>query len=126
MKTIFTFLLIVFISICSYAQKTTSSGQNKEQITSVIMPEAQSFKITKVYPNPVKNYVSVELQSEVTGVIEVKLFNILGTEIKKWDPIFLSQVDQKLKIDLSFVKSGVYILKISSAGQTCTSVLKKI
>lgn len=125
MKTIFTFIFILLLAVSSYAQKSTTFDQKSTTITSGIIPEPQSFKITKVYPNPFRDFVSVELQSEVTGIIQVKLFNILGTEVKKWEPIYLSQGDQVLKIDLSSFKTGIYILKIANSGQVCTQVLKK-
>lgn len=84
-----------------------------------------SFAIEKVYPNPVKDFVTVELQSEKSGDIQVSLINILGTEVKKWDNFFLNPGGQNLKIDLSQFKSGVYILRMTKQGQTRTQVLKK-
>jgi hypothetical protein len=125
MKTIFTLLLIIIISISSNAQKATSVNQNNGTFISGIIPANRTFRITKTYPNPVTDNVTIEFQSEVTGTIEVRLFNILGTEIKKWNPLFLPQDDQKLNIDLSTFKTGVYILKISTSDQTCSTVVKK-
>ncbi|MDP2336147.1 MAG: T9SS type A sorting domain-containing protein [Bacteroidota bacterium] len=126
MKTIFTFLLILFISISSNAQKTTSANQNNGTFTSGIIPATQSFKITKIYPNPVKDLVTIEFQCGVSGDIQVSLFNILGTEVKKWEPLYFSKGEQVLKTDFSSFKTGIYILKISSSDQVCTQVLKKI
>lgn len=126
MKTTFTFLLLMIVALNSYSQKASPVNQKSETFSSGINTDSQQFSITKVYPNPVTDFVTVDLHSEVSATVQLNLFNILGTEVKKWEPIYTSQGDQKIKIDLSFVKSGVYILKIFSSGQTCTQVLKKI
>jgi len=118
MKTLFTFLFILIVSISSYAQKsgTLTLGMNTG---------THSFAIEKVYPNPVKDVVTVELQSEESGDLQVSLINILGTEVKKWDNFYVNPGDQSLKIDLSQFKSGVYILRITKKGQIKSQLLKK-
>ena len=124
MKTLFTFLFILTIGISSYAQKTTFSNLKAGTVSERIS-DAQSFSIDKVYPNPVKDFITLELQSAQPGTIQVTLINILGTEVKKWEEFYLNQGDQKLKLDLSQFKSGVYILKIVKQDQVKTQVLKK-
>jgi hypothetical protein len=118
MKTLFTFIFIIIVSISSYAQK---SGV----LTAGMITSTNSFSIEKAYPNPVKDFVTIELQSEESGDLKVSLINILGTEVKKWDNFYVNPGDQSLKIDLSQFKSGVYILRITKQGQTITQVLKK-
>jgi len=118
MKTIFTFLLIMAFGLVGYAQKPGLQP-------SVIANETSAFSINKVYPNPVKDFVTVELQSEVSGTIQVSLFNILGTEVKKWETQLLYNGEQKIKLDLSPIKTGVYILKINKQGLVRTQVVKK-
>lgn len=113
------------VTVSSYAQKTTIASQKSGTLTSGIITDSKSFYISKIYPNPVKDFLTIDLQSTVSGSVQISLINILGTEIKKWEPINLSQGNQKLKIDLSFIKTGIYILKITSSGQVCTQVLKK-
>lgn len=126
MKTFFTFILILIIGVSSYAQTPTIAHQKTGTVTDKITTDAQAFSIHKVYPNPVKDLLTVDLQSAVSGAIQVSLINILGTEVKKWDEFSLSQGDQKLKLDLSQFNSGMYILKIVQQGQVRTQVLKKI
>ena len=126
MKTFFTCLFIFFIGFGAYAQKTTDPNQKSGTVSEKIIIDAQAFSIEKIYPNPVKDLLTIDLRSAVSGAIEVSLINILGTEVKKWNEFSLSQGDQKLKLDLSQFKSGMYILKIVQQGQTRTQVLKKI
>lgn len=118
MKTIYTFLLIMVFCLGSYAQKVTTQS-------SVTIAENSSFSINKVYPNPVKDFVIVEIRSEDAGTMQVSLINVLGSEVKKWESSNLFQGDQKIKFDLSTIKSGVYFLKIVKSGQVKTQVLKK-
>lgn len=122
MKRLFTFLFILLIGLSSYAQKT---GSPRLALADRTAMEAQSFTIDKVYPNPVKDYITVDLNANTPGNIEISLINILGTEVKKWTEFSLNQGDQKVKLDLSEFKSGVYILKVSKQDLVRTQVLKK-
>jgi hypothetical protein len=122
MKRLFTFLFILLIGISSYAQKP---GSQKLALADKTTIDTQSFTIDKVYPNPVKDYITVDLTANSPGNIEVSLINILGTEVKKWTEFSLNQGDQKVKLDLSEFKSGVYILKVTKQEQVKTQVLKK-
>lgn len=125
MKTIFTIILTLVVIWSSYSQNTVSSTANTGTFVEGINPDSQVFSINKVYPNPVKDFVIVDFQSGKSGQVQIVLFNILGAEIKKWEPKYVSQGDQQLKIDLSFAKTGVYILKMTSSGKVCTKVIKK-
>lgn len=124
MKTIFTFLLLLVVSVSSFSQKTTATIQKPGILVAGGTIKSQSFSISKVYPNPVKDFLTVDLYTEMSGNIQISIFNIMGTEVKKWDS-FLSQGDQVLKIDFSSFKTGIYILKITNSGQVCTQVVKK-
>lgn len=118
MKTIYTFLLIMVFCLGSYAQKSVPQP-------SVPIAENSSFSINKVYPNPVKDFVIVEIRSEDAGTMQVSLINVLGSEVKKWESSNLFQGDQKIKFDLGTIKSGVYFLKMVKSGQVKTLILKK-
>lgn len=116
MKTIFTFLLIAVLAVSSFSQPNTSFPY---------VIENKSLSLSKVYPNPVKDIVTVELQAAVAGDIQVNLYNILGVRVKVWDSVYLSQGDQQIRLDLSLIKSGVYILKITQSGKVCSQVIRK-
>ena len=116
MKAIFTFLLIMVLAVNSFSQTSPT-------FSTVI--DNKTFSLSKVYPNPVKDIVIVELQTAVAGDIQISLYNILGVQVKVWDSIYLSQGDQQIRLDLSLIKSGVYILKITQSGKVCSQVIKK-
>lgn len=119
MKTIFTLTIALLLSISCIAQKSNSF--NRASSASTI-----SFSIEKAYPNPVKDFVNIEIQANEPGDLQMSLFNILGTEVKKLDSYYLSSGLQKLQIDLSQFKTGVYILRLSKEGQTKAQILKKV
>jgi hypothetical protein len=121
MKTVYTFLILLMLALGSFAQSSLSVDQKNSGLSI----ENQSFSIGRIYPNPVKDFVTVEFHSEEAGSIQASLINIAGTEVKKWDSSLISKGDQKIKLDLSFLKTGVYFLKISSSGRVITQVLKK-
>lgn len=126
MKRLSTYLFILFVGIVSaYAQKSATSHPKIVAFAEKTAMDSQSFIINKVYPNPVKDYITVDLRSTTSGAIEVSLINILGTEVKKWNEFSLSEGDQKVKLDLTEFKSGVYILKVSKQALVRTQVLKK-
>jgi len=116
MKTIFTFLLIMVLAVSSFSQSTTTVSSVNEN---------KSLSLSKVFPNPVKDIVTVELRTTIAGDIQVNLYNILGVQVKTWESIHLSQGNQQIKLDLSLIKSGVYILKIAQSGKVCSQVVKK-
>jgi hypothetical protein len=125
MKTYLIFILIGMMTLGSFAQSVSSSDQKNGSSLIGFTPENQLFSISRMYPNPVKDFVSIEFYSPEAGTLQASLINILGNEVKKWDSNTITKGDQKLKLDLSFLKTGVYFLKISSSGRVVTQVLKK-
>lgn len=125
MKSIFTSLILTLFSMGMFAQNSNNPTQKNDVISSGILSEQQSFSIVNVYPNPVKDFATIDIQSKKSESVQIRLYNILGTEVKKWDSNTLRQGVQKLKLDLTAYKSGVYILRISGTGQVCSQVIKK-
>jgi hypothetical protein len=125
MKTIVTFLILSLVSLGVFAQDTEKPIKKNELASSLSASNTQAFSIVTVYPNPVREFVTIDVQSKVSESIQISLYNILGSEIKKWDSNTLRQGSQKIKLDLSAYKPGVYILRISGAGQVCSQVIKK-
>ncbi len=124
MKTYYTFLFILMSVLLGYGQDGTFAAQ-KQTAFSVSKIPVSTFSVTKAYPNPVKDLVTVEVQSDQPGTIQLSLINILGTEVKKWEPLYLSGGDQKIKLDLSTFQSGIYFLRLTKADQVATQLLKK-
>jgi hypothetical protein len=66
--------------------------------------------ISEVYPNPATNYISLDYQltSEVK-VANVKVFNLLGAEVKSAN---LENNGNKLRLDISDLQSGIYFYSV--------------
>jgi len=60
----------------------------------------------KLYPNPVKSYLSLEFEDRLSGKIEI--FNLTGQLVKK-EIIIDSYIH---KVELNNLKEGVYLIKI--------------
>jgi hypothetical protein len=125
MKAIISFIFLLLIIATGYSQSNAVSVQKP----SVGLPTTASleheFSISKIFPNPVKDIVTLNIQSEHSGDLKISLYNILGTEVKKWEPQFVHSGEQKLELDFSSFKTGVYILKCTKSGQVQTQVVKK-
>jgi len=125
MKTFFTIIFLFSLNLGSYAQSKPSVSQKDGGLISEMIIENQSFVIKKIFPNPVKDLVTIDVKTVSSGNIQVNLYNILGSEVKKYDPIFLSEGDQQFQLDLSTLKQGIYILKANMSGQVFSQVVKK-
>ena len=124
MKIYYTFLIILMSALLGYGQDGTFATQKQNTFSDTKIP-GSTFSVTKAYPNPVKDFVSIELQSDQPGNVQLSLINILGSEIKKWEPMYLTGGDQKIKLDLSGFQTGVYFLRMTKSNQVITQVLKK-
>lgn len=118
------FLLILLLAtmVSGVDVLAVSPGGQKP---SVNVAGKQAFSISKIYPNPVKDAVNINLQSDRPGNVDISLINILGVVVKKWEPMPSSAGESKLTVDLSGFKSGVYILKVVKSDQEVTQVIKK-
>lgn len=125
MKITFALFLIVFVANFSSAQIPAKTNEVSASFNPVEVVENQSFKISKIYPNPVKEFVYIDIQLKQADFLQVKLYNILGTEVKNWESMYLLTGDQKIKLDLSLIKTGVYILKFKNSDFTSSQVIRK-
>ncbi len=74
---------------------------------------------TKIYPNPANNIINLKFPQAVKGCID--FFNVLGENVlsKKIN-------SSNTQIDISELKSGVYLLSIQSENQSTVKKLVKI
>lgn len=75
--------------------------------------EAKSFAV-EIYPNPVKNIVVMQIDNGGDEAIEVAIYDILGNNIVRYEPIY--ERSSLIRIDLSyyFMRTGVYLVTASS------------
>ena len=79
--------------------------------TEILESTNSDFEL-KIYPNPSKNNLNIELSNKVYNEFKFEIINILGESISVSNNPFI--VENKVNIDISSLKNGVYILKTSS------------
>ena len=76
----------------------------------------ESHQNMRLYPNPAEGYVNVAVSTMKDALIEV--YNVLG------ERVLMEQVDAQdsmgHRLDISSLKSGLYLVKVSFEGQTTT------
>jgi len=89
-----------------------SNGSTQLFVGDMILGINESESILfSIYPNPVKNYITI--QSEPNEFNNIKVFNILGQLIETFNP-------ENNRIDVSFLNSGVYFLQLNSTSKKVT------
>jgi len=83
----------------------------------------QAFKVSQNYPNPFNNSTTFDIEMPVSGLVTLKLYDILGREI----PIHVAQqFDEgyrQLQLSMPAMASGVYVYTIESLGWRTTGKL---
>lgn len=87
----------------------------------VALQENQFFSGIKLYPNPVKDNLYIDLEMIETQKIKLSISNNLGQVLYS-----LNNPNPQEEIDLSFLVNGIYYLKIlSNGGQKVFKVVKE-
>ena len=76
------------------------------------MPGINDTKAEKgflIYPNPSKGHVTLQLTEEIKGPVTVKILEITGRELRKFN------ISQKVtKLSLTDIPKGIYLLTIET------------
>ena len=104
---------------------TTAKSGNGNSVTAVVdhnapdytgiqgaspMPENSKSNETLVYPNPTTGKVTIELNSDLGGQIEI--YNVLGDKVKS-----IQSKERNNQVDLMGFPKGIYLVKIHSNGE---------
>ena len=86
-------------------------------VTEETLSLKKRFRNINIYPNPVSTKIYIEKN---VSILSASLYNINGEKIKSWET-------QKDQYDLSFLKNGIYFIKIIDENNFfCTkSIIKK-
>lgn len=126
MRTIYTFLFLLLSVLLARAQDPVVSPVSETRNTSLASGyNAIVFSVNKVYPNPVRDKVTLEIQAGQPGDVQLSLINILGSVVKQWEPVYLNGGDQKIQLNLSSFQPGIYFLRLTKSNQVITQMLKK-
>ncbi len=84
-------------------------------VTTIFDNEISKYSF-KVYPNPVKSALNIEIENKEPFELIAKLYDVTGAEISNY-----VINGSKHKIDLSNIRVGTYILKISEHNRALSS-----
>lgn len=90
--------------------KTDNTGEN-------IMPSSSSLA---VYPNPAKDYVSIEFESSQEEGARLQIFNLLG-EIVYWQNVNAIVGKNTVAVQLPHLPQAVYVLQLNLHDQSQTT-----
>jgi hypothetical protein len=66
-----------------------------------------------VYPNPTNALLNISFNKEVSGLVHIELFDLLGKQVYFND--YQKEAGQDITIDLETFTRGNYLLKVSTS-----------
>lgn len=70
----------------------------------------------KIYPNPAKQKLTIELNDPTTSIEQIIITDINGKEVKK----IKCMQKNKMEVDTTFLKQGTYVIVVTTNRQTIT------
>jgi hypothetical protein len=91
---------------------------NYSPLTELEFSENFSFELAQNYPNPFNPFTNIKFTIPVDGFVEIKLYDVLGNEVKTLMSEIKKQGNYNVMVDAGNLNSGVYIYKLSTKGLT--------
>ena len=113
------FILIISLLVCFFI-----GGQTSAQNAS--LNENENYRIEKVYPNPVSNQLTLEIDVTDYSHVQFELIDILGNKIKRWQEMELAPGQQKVKLDLQEYNPGFYLIKANFGDHVIVKRVRKL
>ncbi len=113
MKKHYVLIFFFLFTVCVYAQER-DSVQEPSQENSRVSKSAEIAGF-KMYPNPISGGI-LNILTQNNGLKRIQIFDILGKRV-------YARNLRDRQIDLSSLKSGVYILKVTEDTKTTTRKL---
>ena len=104
---------------------TTMGFQQPDIVLGTMLAEPGADKNLLVYPNPVKESVSVDFSGTEEGNYQLELFDALG-KIIFMSNASISSANQKVSVNLNPYAAGEYFLVISNNNLNKTIKLNKV
>ncbi|RKD90506.1 putative secreted protein (Por secretion system target) [Mangrovibacterium diazotrophicum] len=112
------FLIVILILIAhQFGSAQTSDSTATDQ---------QPVKVDRVFPNPVSDYIFVELSSDKFAKAEFMLMDVLGNPVQQWEAVELTPGTQKIRLNLNDFHSGLYLLKVKIGKDVFVNRLRKV
>jgi hypothetical protein len=66
----------------------------------------------KAFPIPSDNYITIEINEEITGEALIEIINIFGQQVNSGRKVFLSPANNQFSLDLAGLNPREYYVKI--------------
>jgi hypothetical protein len=93
---------------------TDASGIDDNEITPI------TFELKGSYPNPFNADCKIEFSLFESGHVNLDIYNLCGQKIGNLADSYFEAGDHSISWDASEAPSGVYFVKLTSAGQSRT------
>ena len=107
-KYLYIFLLLIITSFSAQAQTAKNSGVADQVKTENTLDKVQ------IYPNPATSG-KIYINAETTSTKTIELYDMLGKRI-----VFTEMNGYQKELNVSNLKAGVYILKLSEKNNSIT------
>jgi hypothetical protein len=113
-----------------FSRMTVLSGNEKMQsleiafttMTNILDIERQAGMIVSVYPNPVADFLHLNIEHVASRQLSLELVDIMGRPVRS----LITSPAFEINIDVSTLKAGIYLLNITSSNAKKTiRVIKK-
>lgn len=102
-----------------------TTGFQQTWALSVGVDNLEELSVVKVFPNPVNDFVRLDLRSVEPGEISIEIFSITGTIIKKLkiEGPFNGRI---VEINMSEINPGLYLMRVSSGNGRLNRAIRLI
>ncbi|MBS1608930.1 MAG: T9SS type A sorting domain-containing protein, partial [Bacteroidetes bacterium] len=97
------------------------SGDNTGGIPTGFKPDLEQVNSFAVYPNPVKNKLTVYINAENSSLTELSMIDITGRTLLK-QPVQINKGINTISVNVPTLPSGTYIVKIHGLQTTKVQV----
>ncbi|WP_420580398.1 putative Ig domain-containing protein [Reichenbachiella sp.] len=112
------------IKVSASDGEASISDEFKINIASVLSVEENNPNGALLYPNPASGQVHLNLPSEMSGTIEMYLFNASG-QLMEQTRIEKNRTAMVIDLDVAQLKRGLYLLKLVNENTTATFKFNK-
>lgn len=99
---------------------TTTGGQSVVNISVESGKNPEEYSLSQNYPNPFNSMTNVKFEMLNAGVVEIKIFDLLGREVAVMLNEYKPAGTYEVKFDASGLSSGVYFYKMRTGEYTIT------
>jgi len=98
---------------------TVTAVQPEQQFASTI----KGFALAQNYPNPFNPTTSINYSLDKAGLVSLKVYNILGTEVASLVGEYKSAGNYNVSFNAASLTSGIYLYKLQVGNQSLTKKL---